>query len=219
MKKAVCYCRTSSQANTKGDSYHRQMAAITSYAKANNYQIVQSFYDQAVSGTINIQLRPKFAEMLNYCTENGIVTILCESPDRYSRDVITAETGYQYLKQLGLVLIPVSVPDYFSVDTPTNTLIRNILSSISLFDKSTIVNKLAVARARKRLANGGKCEGRKRLTETAPDAVSMARKLASRRKQKPSLRDIAMALEQAGFVNAKGKRFDATSVRSMLNRH
>ena len=52
VKKAVAYLRTSSRTNVgvDKDSDKRQLAAIEGYAKAAGYQIVDTFYDAAVSG-------------------------------------------------------------------------------------------------------------------------------------------------------------------------
>ena len=216
MKIVVGYCRTSSQVNMAGDSYDRQVDAITKYAKQEHYQIKQIFYD-VVSGTDQILDRPKFAEMVNYCQENGITTILCESPDRFARDTTVSILGHQQLQKLGITLIPVSTPDHYINNDPHTVLLRTIISSIAQFDKSQIVNKLAMARKRKKSITG-RCEGRKFLHETAPEATALARKLASVRKRKPSLRKIAMALQQAGYVNAKGKCYDATSIQSMIRK-
>ena len=52
IRKAVAYLRTSSRTNVGADkdSDKRQRAAIEAYAKAAGYEIVEEFYDAAVSG-------------------------------------------------------------------------------------------------------------------------------------------------------------------------
>jgi DNA invertase Pin-like site-specific DNA recombinase len=52
LKKALAYYRTSSAANVGADkdSGKRQRAAVEAYAKAAGYEIVETFYDAAVSG-------------------------------------------------------------------------------------------------------------------------------------------------------------------------
>jgi hypothetical protein len=52
----------------------------------------------------------------------------------------------------------------------------------------------------------------KSLAETHPDAVAMAKRLASVGKRKPSLRTIAAA----GLFNERGKPFAAKSIAAML---
>ena len=85
--------------------------------------LVAEFYDKGVSGTKEILNRTSFMEMLNYCEDNSIDTIVFESSNRFSRDLVIQETGFQYLTSLGYKLISVSNPDTFLENTPTGTLI------------------------------------------------------------------------------------------------
>jgi hypothetical protein len=55
--------------------------------------------------------------------------------------------------------------------------------------------------------------GRQRLSETAPVAVKLAKRLST---QRLSLRKIAAALAEAGHVNERGQPYNAQSVRAML---
>ena len=218
-KKALAYLRTSSAANVgrDKDSDKRQLAAIDAYAKANSYEVVATFYDAAVSGADPVTERPGFVEMLSRVVSNGARTILVESPDRFARDLAVQLAGHDMLRKQGISLIPASSPEFFTEDTPTAVLVRQVLGAIAQFDKATTVAKLAAARKRKRAATG-RCEGRKPLTETNPEAVAMARKLSARRKRKPSLRAIASELARAGHLNALGREFNPKSVKAMLAR-
>jgi DNA invertase Pin-like site-specific DNA recombinase len=87
---------------------------------------------------------------------NGVRTILVESPDRFARDLAVQLAGHDYLKNLGVALIPASAPDFFLEDTPTAVLVRQVLGAIAQFDKATLIGKLKAARDRKR-AETGKC--------------------------------------------------------------
>ena len=67
LKTAVAYLRTSSRTNVgaEKDSDKRQRAAIEAYAKAAGYEIVEEFYDAAVSGADPVSERSGFAQMLS----------------------------------------------------------------------------------------------------------------------------------------------------------
>ena len=217
--KAVAYLRTSSAANVgqDKDSDKRQRAAINAYAKANGFQIVDDYYDAAVSGADPIDQRPGFMEMLRRVAANGAKTIIVESPDRFARDLIVQLTGHDILKAHGIALVPTTAPDFFTEDTPTAVLVRQVLGAIAQFDKASTVAKLAAARKRKREATG-KCEGRKSHAELNPDLVALARRL---RRKKPkggqmSLRAISAALEAEGHLNEKGRAYNPKSIVSML---
>ena len=107
---------------------------------------------------------------------NGVRTIIVESPDRFSRDLAVQLAGHDHLRKLGVTLIPATAPDFFTEDTPTAVLARQVLGAIAQFDKATTVAKLKAARDR-RIAAGEKCSGRKSYAEARPEMVERARQL------------------------------------------
>ena len=211
MDKNVCaYYRTSSATNvgTNKDSKKRQRHSVFSYTDPKGLNVVREFYDKGVSGSLDVLNRPSFMEMLNYCQDNAIYKIVFESACRMSRDLIIMETGFQYLTSKGYKLISVSSPDSFIEDTPTSTMIRQVLGVISQFEKSNLVQKLRVARERKSKLNKskgiiarngtGKCAGKKRLSETNPELTKIVvgyRKMIDTKRKKPlSFRTISSRL-------------------------
>lgn len=215
MISAVAYMRTSSAANVGADkdSETRQREAISSFAAAAGYEIAGSdwFYDAAVKGADPVTARPGFAAMLERIAGNGVRTIICESPDRFARDLIVQLTGHDHLKALGVTLIPASAPAHFTEDTPTATMVRQILGAVAEFEKTTLVAKLRVARDRKKAATG-KCSGRKSYAERDPEMVAKARALRDGR----SLRKVAAELAAVGYTTPSGRPYAAMAVRSML---
>jgi DNA invertase Pin-like site-specific DNA recombinase len=170
---AIAYLRTSSATNVgpEKDSDKRQQAAIAMFARANAYEIVDQYYDQAISGADPIDTRPGFKAMLDRIVSNGVRCIIVESPDRFARDLMVQLIGHDYLKSLGIELIPASAPDFFTEDTPTAVLVRQVLGAIAQFEKTSLVAKLKTARDRKR-AQTGKCGGRKTYAESRPRVVA-----------------------------------------------
>ena len=73
IRKAVAYLRTSSRTNVGADkdSDKRQRAAIEAYARIVGYEIVETFYDAAVSGADPVGDRPGLAEMLERLLSNS----------------------------------------------------------------------------------------------------------------------------------------------------
>jgi DNA invertase Pin-like site-specific DNA recombinase len=220
IKQAVAYLRTSSAANvgTDKDSEKRQRKAIADYAKAAGYAIVEEFYDAAVSGADPVHTRPGFAAMLKRIEGNGVRVILVETANRFARDIMVQETGWQFLKERGVDLIAADSPSALIDDTPTSKMIRQLLGVISEFEKASLVAKLAGARRRKRTATGMKVEGRKSHAEERPEVVALVKAL---RRRKPkggqmSLRAISAELEAQGHVNERGKPFNPNSIAAML---
>ena len=214
---AVGYMRTSSAANVgEGkDSEPRQRAAIAGYAAEAGYTIADAdyFYDPAVKGKDAITDRPGFAAMLLRIAENGVRTIIVESPDRFARDLVVQLTGHDYLKALGVTLIPASAPDYFTEETPTAVLVRQVLGAIAQFEKASLVAKLKAARDRKRERTGRKVGGRKNYFEMRPEVVERAKQLKYGDR---SLRVVSAMLADEGHVTPSGRPYAAMAVRSML---
>jgi DNA invertase Pin-like site-specific DNA recombinase len=217
--KAVAYFRISSAANVGADkdSEKRQREAVTSFAKREGFELVDSFYDAAVSGADPVDARPGFAAMLERIAGNGVRVILVETANRFARDLIVQETGWRFLQGLGVTLIAVDSPDSFLDTTPTAVLIRQVLGAVSQFEKAALVAKLKAARERKK-AETGKCGGRRSVAEANPATVALAKKLArypvnGRRR---SLRDVAAELETDGHVTSKGTAYGAAAVARMI---
>jgi DNA invertase Pin-like site-specific DNA recombinase len=217
---AVAYLRTSSAANVGADkdSDKRQRAAIEAFAKRAGFAVVGEYYDAAVSGADHIDQRPGFVAMLQRLAANGAKTIIVESPDRFARDLAVQLAGHDMLKGLGISIIPASAPDFFTEDTPTAVLVRQVLGAIAQFEKASAVAKLAAARKRKR-EREGRCEGRKPLSEIRPEVVALARKLRRKRPKggQLSLREVSKELAAQGFLNERGKPYAAKSIASMLS--
>ena len=153
---ALAYLRTSSMTNVgeDKDSEARQRASILYYASKNDIEIIAEYYDPGVRGTDPIHDRPGFARMLDHIAQNGVRLILVENASRFARDLIVQELGHAMLKKLGVSLVPVDDPHYFTASTATGDLIRQILGAIAQFEKTNLVAKLKSGRDRKRALNG-----------------------------------------------------------------
>ncbi|MBZ9724868.1 recombinase family protein [Mesorhizobium sp. CO1-1-11] len=221
-KKVVAYLRTSSAANVGADkdSETRQREAIEVYARSAGLEIVETYYDAAISGADPITARPGFSAMLERLLSNGVRAILVETASRFARDLIVQETGYEMLKARGIDLIAVDSPESFVADTPTANLIRQVLGAVAEFEKAMLVEKLRGARERKRKATGRKVGGRKNYAEIdgGPEMIALAKKLHrypvnGRRR---TLGEIAEALENEGLVSSTGTRYTPTAISRML---
>ena len=217
--KAVAYLRTSSAANVGKDkgSDKRQRAAIAAFAKSAGYEIVGEYYDAAVSGADAIEDRPGFAALLDRIDGNGVRTVIVEDVSRFARDMVAHVLGIALLRRRGVTLLTANGQNLTDdTDEMTEALV-NMTAVFATLEKKRIVRKLAKDRQRKREA-AGKCEGRKPLSETMPDAVVLARQLRRKRPKggQRSLREISAELAAAGYVNERGKAFNPKSVASML---
>lgn len=213
--KAVAYLRTSSAANVGADkdSDRRQRQAITAYAKSARFEIASDdwFYDPAVSGADPIETRPGFNRLLDRIEGNGVRVVIIEDASRFARDLMTQELGILSLIKLGVRVITATGDDLTDTSDPMKKAMRQIAGAFAELEKARLVAKLRGARERKRSAQG-KCEGRKSFAERSPELVAAAHALNDGR----SLRKIADALAEQGFVTASGRTHSPSAIKSML---
>jgi DNA invertase Pin-like site-specific DNA recombinase len=225
LTKAVAYYRTSSQANVgaEKDSLPRQKRAVESYAKANGYEIVASEYDKSTSGKGSLALddREMFPVLISTCREQNIHVILVEKADRFARDLMVQESGYQQLKGLGIQVIPVDMPDLFETDgDPTRDYMRQQMGSFNQLVRAQLVDRLKTARNAKKVATGAKVEGRKSCAEKNEGIVKRVRSLRRRDRytgKVMSLRNVAMKLYEEGYTSDSGKPLSKSVIERMIN--
>ena len=230
MTPVVCYYRTSSQTNVgeDKDTLKRQRHSCIQLSKDNGYTVAREFYDEGVKGKDHITDRQGFTDLLSFCEEEGIKTILFENSSRFSRDLVVQEMGYRMLVEMGFTLISTDNPNTFIEDNPTTTMVRQILGSVSQYQKDELVVKLRVSRERKRevnkgrgiitLTGQGKCEGRKSIRETNPDLIKTVKRLRRKNRKthkRMSYRKVSGELYRMGFANGKGNRFDPNQVKEI----
>jgi DNA invertase Pin-like site-specific DNA recombinase len=215
MQQAIAYYRTSSASNVgeDKDSLKRQQAAVSAYAKSAGYEIVDSYYDAAVSGADALDARPGFSDALKRIASNGVRTIVVETASRFARDLIVAETGFRRLRDAGITLIAAYAPNSFLDDTPTSAFIRQVLAAVQELDRAMIVSKLKGARQRKR-ATGVKVEGRKSYAQAVPATVERAKVLKA---EGLTLRQVADRLASEGHETKAGTAYQFTAVGRMVS--
>jgi DNA invertase Pin-like site-specific DNA recombinase len=216
----VCCARTSSAANVGADkdSDKRQREAIRRFAKASGYEIVDEFYDAAVSGADAIGDRPSFRALLDRIETNGVRIVLIEDATRLARDLMVQETGVLSLIALGVTVLTASGDNLTETQDPMKKFMRQLAGAFAELEKARIVDKLRHARERIR-QTGRKCEGRKSHAELRPDVVRAAKRLHRANPvtgKHRSLRKIAAELAKMGYVNDSGKPFAAASIKAMV---
>ncbi len=102
---AIAYLRTSSDTNVGADkdSDKRQRAAITRFAKANGYQIIDEFYDDDVKGDVEVLSRPGFSALMDRIESNGVRTGIVEDAGRFARKLTVQEMAIEALTRDGVL--------------------------------------------------------------------------------------------------------------------
>lgn len=222
--KAVSYLRCSGIGQTDGDTWDRQETAIAKYAKGNGLDVVDSFRDEGVSGTKELDDRPGLAALLDRVESNGVSVVLVENATRLARDLMVSEVILQQLKDAGAIVIEAdsgtNLTDHEDED-PTRRLIRQVLGAVAEFDRRVTVLKLRAARERVRRRTG-RCEGRKPFgtkpgeMETVQRIKELHRKPHGR--ERLSLKRIADTLNSERRPTRSGKAWSKQTVDLIIKR-
>lgn len=197
--KALSYVRVSGKGQIDGDGFPRQQEAIARYAKINRIEIVQEFRDAGISGTREAFDRPGLTDCFMAIRANGVRLVLVETSSRVARDLMVGEIILAEFRKLGVKVVSADsgVDLTAGSNDPTSVLVRQILGSVSEFEKSVLVQKLAASRLRIR-RSAGKCEGRKPYGVTESEQSVIA-KMRAYRSEGFSFVDIADRLNVEGI--------------------
>lgn len=123
---------------------------IISYCKKEQLVLDCLFADEGISGT-DLE-RPGLSELLQKITKDDVLIV--RSIDRLWRDDINRIMVTEELRKSGVKLISLQEPAFSLNDTqPSDYLIRSLISSLAVYSKMEIVNKLKSGR-KKRMASG-----------------------------------------------------------------
>src|SRR5262245_52901266 len=145
---ALAYLRTSSSANVGADkdSDKRQRQAIETFAKHAGYELIEEFYDAAVSGADPIDVRPGFKALLERIMTNGVRAVIVEDASRFARTLMVQEAGIATLAGIGVRVTPSRGDDLTDSDDEMRVAMRQIAGVFSQLEKTRLVKKLRAAR-------------------------------------------------------------------------
>ncbi len=217
--RCFAYLRVSSQKQTEGHGYDRQLKTIAIYAKRNGYDVV-GVYRDAHTGTEAD--RPGFQDMV--ANLNGITTVLIESLDRFARDLAVQIALLAALDTRGITLISASTGQDVTADVRNDPMRECMVMVQGIFaqtEKKLLVRKLRVAREAKR-KEAGRCEGRKPFGSLDGEVDTLRRMRELRRKPRGAKRlsfaAIARALESEGHPTRNGGQWNRGCIAAILNR-
>ncbi|WP_348269420.1 recombinase family protein [Edaphobacter paludis] len=213
MKKAFAYLRVSGKGQLDGDGFTRQGQAIERYANVNGITIVETFQEEGVSGTKELDDRPALQDLLAALKEGDVKVVILEKLDRLARDLMIQETILSDLMKQGFEVISVCEPDLCSTD-PSRVLVRQIFGAIAQYDRAMTVLKLRGARQRMKVREG-RCEGRKAFGARSGESQAIAR-MRELRSGGMAVDKIAEQLNAEGIATRMGKGWHGMSVSRIL---
>lgn len=143
--KLLGYARVSSQGQAVRDTIEKQVYDIEECCKTNGHTLLAMFKEEAVSGTTDLDDRPKFIELMDRL-ENGngdADGIIMYSLDRFARNSLVQEKFIvDFEKNYPTKKILTVVSGEVTGDDPERVLQRQILAAISQYERSNIARRL-----------------------------------------------------------------------------
>jgi len=218
MKQAYAYLRVSGKSQVEGDGLERQAQTCIAFARTMAFDLVDTFKDEGVSGTIDSLDRPELSECIVRAEREG-GCIIVERADRIARDLIVSEIFFRECRARGIEVYAADTGEELALNDadPSRKLIRQILGALAEWEKSVIVKKLASGRARVRRETG-RCEGRKPYGQTEYE-VTLIEKVRAYRRNHFSVQYIADAFNRNGHKSRDGKKWHASTIRRLIKAH
>lgn len=203
----IGYVRVSTEEQaSQGVSLAAQEAKLRQYCELYGHELLTMVVDAGQSAkTLD---RPGLRQVLDSLTAGEAEGVIVMKLDRLTRSV--RDLGAlldEYFQRYALI----SVGEQVDTTTAGGRLVLNLLTSVSQWERETIGERTSAALQHKK-AQGVKL-GAPALND--PAALARVRELNA---QGYSLRFIACALQREGFATLRGGRWEAMTVKRLLDR-
>ena len=222
---AVVYLRVSTDGQAQEDKYglSTQWEDIANYAKQNNTNIVETYTEAGVSGSLID--RPMLNKLLKDAEAGKFQYVVVAKLDRVARDLMAQLWIEKELLRKGVEIISVAEP--MRANDPTGQLFRHIIGAFAQFERSRINKRMTGGRLQK--AKSGKYSGgRPPIGYTAdkntqslqinPEKTATVLLVFELRKQGDTFQSIADKLNTTGHTTALNKTFSKGQVKRIIDR-
>ena len=222
MKRAVGYIRVSTDAQAGEDRFgiEAQKEQILDYARKNDFEILEWFIDEGVSGVK--ESRPAFDRILYGDVENPPVEyVIVAKSDRIARDIKLYFYYKQLLYQKDIKLISVS-EDFGEMGA-----FAGILEAFVLFvaeqERINITRRTSAGRAVKAIKGGYaggqapygyKVENKKLVV--VPEEAEAVRDIFKMHEEGATLQEIADEMNRRGLKTHRGGIFRTSTIQTIL---
>lgn len=219
--KLVGYVRVSSESQADNTSLAEQRKKIEAYCYAFGHELIAVF--EEVGSGKNAEQRPQFQQALELVRTNadGIVSAKLDRLARNTRDVLALVEDTLQPSNKALVLLDLQV----DTSTPTGRMILTVMAAVATLERD-VINERTQGGRKAKAENGGYAFGSPKFGQKALDGelVSDSHEqevidiIRRHHKSGKSLRAIADFLNQNGYTAKRGKTWQHTSVKTVLDR-
>ena len=181
MKRIAIYGRVS----TTGQSTDIQLQECRGYAERSGYQVVGEYCD-TISGTTSKHDREALTRLLEDAFLKRFDTVVVYSIDRLGRSLKHCLEILETLKEHRCDFV--SLKQQIDTSSPTGQLIFNIFACLASYERTMILERTALGRARAK-ARGVKFGRKSKMNDSVAEAVRLLREKGA------GIKDIAKSLQ------------------------
>lgn len=215
---AVIYARYSSSSQREA-SIEEQIKVCTDYAERNNYAIIKSYKDSAMTGKNDS--RPALQKLLKDCANKTFDVVLVYAIDRFGRNLIQSLDNANKIEDSGVLLV--SVTESFSND-PSGRFFRNLMMAHAQYYSDELAVKIKRGmdyNAERCLCTGGNIAlgfrvNKDRQFEIDPDTAPIVETVFEMYASGKTVAEITRHLNSLGYKTARGVEFNKNSLHTML---
>lgn len=210
----VGYVRVSTEEQAAGGlGLTAQRERISAYCHARGWKLAGIVEDAGVSGsTLEREGMRRVRAIMQRKLAHAVVALKL---DRLTRRVGDLQVLLQEADRTGVALV--SVSETLDTSSAAGRLMVHVLGAIAQWERETIAERTAQALRVKR-ARGERVSRHTALGQEAGEQCAMdtLRSILLSATERPSLRDMAAALQQSGCVSRAGTRYTASSVSALV---
>lgn len=222
MKKAVGYCRVSTDGQVGEDKFgiDSQKEQILEYAKRNDYEILEWFIDEGVSGVK--ESRPAFDKIIYGDVSNPpYESVIVAKNDRIARDINIYFYYKMMLKKKNITLI--SISEDFGQFGVFSSILEAFTLCVAEMERENIMKRTALGRDIK-AEKGGYAGGQapygykvvdKKLV-IVPEEATAVRDIFKMSEEGKTLAVIAEEMNRRGLLTHRGKHFRTSTIQTIL---
>ena len=219
MTNVVAYARFSSD-NQRDESIDAQVRAIRDFCKQNNYNLISTYHDNALSGT-SVKDREQFLKMIKDSERKLFKFVIVHKFDRFARNRYDHAIFEKKLEDNGVRLI--SVLENLN-DSPESVILKSVLTGMNEYYSLNLareVRKGQKENALKCIHNGGRpplgydltLDKTYTINEKESEAVKLIFKMYLDGRGYSSIAD---ELNSMNYLNKLGRPFKKISIRDTL---
>lgn len=141
-KKAVAYCRVSSDHQSERETIQNQIGFAENYCKLNNIELTHIYKDDGITGTLPLNERPAGQELLRDAKEGKFSLMLVFKLDRLGRATRIILNAIHDLDGMGVKVKSMTEP--FDTADASGRFLMTILAGVADLERNNILQRMGM---------------------------------------------------------------------------